>query len=1140
MKTRILFLGTLLGLLINSGTIFAQSPEPRTFRYLNTEDGLSQSLVSIIYQDIDGYMWFGTNLGLNLYDGYEFTVIQNDPDDSTSISGNTISTIYEDKKNRLWIGTTGSGLNLFDRDSFGFKRYLADYFNPKGRLSENTVTSILETNSGNFWVGTYNGLNLFNEKTETFSQYFHDPNNSKSLSHNYINSMFQDSQGNFWIGTNRGLNLFNEENGEFDRYVNKPGDQTSLSDNLVNVIYEDKQGNLWIGTGNGLNKFDAKSGIFIRYTHKEGDEFSISGNSIFSIFEDSQGTLWIGTENNGLNIFDREQDRFYAFKQDLESKGGISNNAIYSIYESRDSQLWIGTYAGGLNILDNRKKKFEKYSYQSGKEFPLTNNSVTSFLKDSRGNVWVGTDGGGLNRFEVGSGNFYPLKHDPRNSNSLSSDVVLALLNGDNDDIWIGYYHGGLSNYNLETGIFTHYRFETDDPESICHEDVFALYKDSDGGIIVGTNGGGTCKLDLKTGLFTKFPMEEGVIRDILIDSRGQYWVSSYGGGLKLLNINEGTIWNFYDGDNGLNSNVVLTIYEDSKNRFWLGTKEGGLNLFDRDSLVFTNYTVNDGLPSNEIKGILEDDKGNLWLSTINGISVFNPDSVTFVNYSEADGLQSKEFNTLAYYKDDEGIMYFGGINGFNRFKPELVSSDVRTYPVVLTDFKLFNRSIGKGDGIHLFKHISRAESITLPHDATFFTVDYTALNFHENKDITYSYKLDGFDENWNNVGEQRSATYTNLDPGKYTFRVRVVNADAVLSPDEASIEIEITPPFWKTTWFYLLSTLTVLGMILGGYQWRVKAITIQNRKLEEQVKERTDQLRKKNEDLIQTMDDLRKTRTELVDNAHKAGMADIASGVLHNVGNLLNSVNTSSAMITDTMKNSRLRMLKEANDMLRENLDNLEEFITKNPRGKKLLEYYLKLEEPLRDEHLSVMEHSERLYEKIVLINDVISAQQSYASSGNSNSAVDLPQIINDTFTLYSSSIDKHGIELEKDFDDVPFISAQKTKLIHVLVNLIKNAKEAMLDKDISERKLRLKLKEENERVVLEFSDSGYGVSKENLGKLFNQGFSTKKKGHGFGLHSSANYMNEMGGTIKATSRGEGEGTTFILSFKKAEPSVS
>lgn len=1123
-------------LILIFGTVSAQYPKHLSFRYLTTEDGLSQSLISDIYQDSEGYMWFGTNQGLNMYDGYEFTVITNIPGDSTSLSGNTISYIYEDQQQRLWIGTTGSGLNLFNRDDFSFKHYKADYFDPEGKLSENTVTSILETEADNFWVGTYNGLNLFDEEKGTFSQLFHDPDDSKSLSHDYVNSIFQDSRGNVWVGTNRGLNLLNEETKEFERYLSTPSNPSSLSDNLVNVIYEDKKGNLWVGTGSGLNKFNFRDNTFTRYLHKQGDEYSISGNSIFSIYEDSQGVLWIGTENNGLNILDRDLDRFYSYKQDLELSGGISNNAIYSIFESNDNQLWIGTYAGGLNILDNRKKKFESYSYQSGKEFPLTNNSVTSFLKDARGNIWVGTDGGGLNRFDVESGNFYPLRNDPLNSNSLSSDVVLALLNGDNDDIWIGYYHGGVSNYNLGTGKFTHYRADPDDQESICHEDVFALFKDPDGGIIVGTNGGGTCKLDPETGTFVKFPMAEGVIRDILIDSRGQYWVSSYGGGLKLLNLSEGTIWNFYDGDNGLNSNVVLTIFEDSKGRFWLGTKEGGLNLFDRDSLLFTNYTINDGLPSNEIKGILEDDDGNLWLSTLNGISSFNPDSLTFKNYTEADGLQSSEFNTLAYYEDDEGVMYFGGINGFNRFHPEDVRGDIRRYPLVLTDFKLFNRSIGKGDGEHLQKHISRTDKITLPYDATFFSIDYTALNYHLNKDVQYSYKLDGFDDNWNNVGEQRSATYTNLDPGEYVFRVRVAHSEAVWSFEEASVVLVITPPFWRTTWFYFLSGFLIIGIIYGGYQWRVKAITIQNRKLEEQVRERTIQLREKNEDLEKTMEDLRKTRGELVENAHKAGMADIAAGVLHNVGNILNSVNTSSAMITDTMKNSRLKMLREANKMLRENLDNVDEFILKDPKGKKLLEYYLKLEEPLQDEHKSVTDHSERLYEKIVLINDVIAAQQSYASSGAANSTVDLPQIIHDTFTLYSTSIDRHGIALEEDFEEVSLVSAQKTKLIHVLVNLIKNAKEAMAENDVADRKLKLKLREDENRVILEFSDTGYGVSKENLGKLFNQGFTTKEQGHGFGLHSSANYMNEMEGTIKARSSGEGQGTTFILTFKKAE----
>ncbi len=1098
-----------------------------------------------------GFMWFGTQDGLNKYDGYEITTYKNIEGDSTSLSYNDVSVIFEDNEQNLWIGTQGRGLNIYDREKDTFTRYNENNADPLKVINGEGIFWAITDSEGKIWVATNNGFSVRDRAGEPFHFYVHIPEDPNSIIDNNVNYLFEDSRSNIWIGTVNGLSRYNRETDSFTNFSFTESDPESITSNYIYSIFEDKEGSVWIGTeGGGLNKYSYETNSFKSYQHDPDDPESIADNTVLSILEDSKGVLWIGTENEGLDVFDRENDQFYHYRYDNKNPKSLNNNAVYSLYESNDGTIWIGTFAGGLNIYNANEYRFELYSNSSNSSGLIGNNSILSFLEDADGNFWVGTDGGnggGLHLLDIESNEVKDYKHNPANKNTPPSNVILEMLEDESGNIWLGTYQGGVSSFNFQSNEFRNYKDFKSAELGLVNNDVFSLFMDSEHNIWAGTNGGGIYKLgpDRERFVYVKNHIDSlghkaDHIRAITETPDGYLWFGTYGNGVARMDPKTGEFSYFNSFNSTLNDLVIYILFVDSKERLWIGTKGGGLNLYHPEDESFTNYTTRDGFPNDVINGILEDDHGMLWLSSNNGLTKFDPEMETLENFGIEDGLQSREFNLGAAYKDRDGFMYFGGINGFNRFHPDSIKPSNRSYPVILTDFMIFNETVPIDKNGPLKKHINVADEIVLPHTASVLSFTYAALNFQERKGTKYAYMLEGFDEDWNYVNEQRSATYTNLDPGEYIFKVKVANTDQIWSPDEASVALVITPPFWQTTWFYLISGLLVIGAVFGIYQWRVQAITIQNRKLEEQVRERTNQLREKNEDLEKTMDDLRKTRGELVENAHKAGMADIAAGVLHNVGNILNSVNTSSAMITDTMKNSRLKMLKEANKMLRENFENIEEFITKDPKGKKLLEYYLRLEEPLEDEHKSVTDHSERLYEKIVLINDVISAQQSYASSGASNSTVDLPQIIRDTFTLYSSSIDRHGIVLEEDFEEVSLVSAQKTKLIHVLVNLIKNAKEAMTEKDMAERKLTLKLREDDESVILEFSDTGYGVSKENLGKLFNQGFTTKEHGHGFGLHSSANYMQEMGGTIKAHSKGKGMGTTFILTFQKADSANS
>ncbi|MEX2603688.1 MAG: two-component regulator propeller domain-containing protein [Gracilimonas sp.] len=1127
-----------------NNSIQAQHPGPIDFWHLTPQQGLSQSTGKAILQDHKGYMWIGTQDGLNKYNGYEITVYKNDQGDSSSLGYDDIATLYEDSQNNLWVGTLGGGLNLYNREMDNFTRIKVNEEFPGIGLTDNTVFSIMEDRSGNLWIGTNNGLNIRMKGEDEYRHLYSVPNDPTTISNDYIEKVFQDSRGTIWIGSLHGLDTYNKETDAFFRYTEE------LGDIHIQEIYETDDGILWFATAErGLLQYNYADDSFVFHSHDPNDQDSIADNSIFAILEDSRGVLWIGTENRGLDVLDRENGVFHHYTQNTSNPTSLNNNAVYSLYENDDHLIWAGTFAGGINILDRKIQKFENYRHNPHQENSLGANSVLSFFEDSNGNMWVGTDGGeggGLNLFDRNNGSFIALSHDPRNPNTIPSNVILDILEDNEGNIWLGTYNGGVSSFNYRDNTFRHFKHNPNTETGLSQNHVFALLLDNNNNIWAGTNGEGIDILGPDRREFRRFgddtvrvlggELNISHIRSFYEDVNGNIWIGTYGSGV-VKYCPETEKFESYTIDNSdINNSVIIAIYEDSNGYFWFGTKGGGLNKFDPENKVFTLYTLNHGLPSDVINGILEDEKGNLWLSTHDGIAKFNPETETSINYGLDNGLQSREFNPGAYYKDRDGYFYFGGINGFNRFHPDSIKADSSVHPLVLTNFEIFNQPVAPGENSPLKKHISEAEEIILSHKESVLTFEYAALNFNETKGNTYAYMLDGFDQDWNYVDKRRSATYTNLDAGDYTFRVKAANNDNYWS-EEATVKIIITPPFWETAWFYLLSGGLILLIGFSGYRYRVRNIREQNRQLEEEVKNRTSELNQRNLELKETLEDLKATREELIEKAHKAGMADIATGVLHNVGNILNSVNTSSALIDDTLKKSKLEGLEKANKLLRENIHDLDTFITKNDKGKKLLEYYLKLEEPLKNEKDQIIKLSKRLSNKIKLINEVISAQQSYATSTTNSGTYKLSEIVDDSLVLNSGSSERHKIKIEKNYESESLVHCQHTKLVHVLVNIFKNAKEAMADNDESKEKIiRIDIREDETHVYLSIRDSGHGIPKENLAKVFNQGFTTKDKGHGFGLHSSANYINDMDAEIFADSDGDGKGAVFILKFKKAE----
>lgn len=1128
-----------------------QGPEKIQFHHITPEDGLSQSTVHAILQDSKGYMWFATQDGLNKYNGYEISTYRNDPDDPHSISLSDIRSLYEDKKGNLWIGTLGGGLNLYDRDMDHFVRFKGDIEKPQQSLSDNSVWDIYEDSRGNFWVGTSWGLNLMKREGEKNSEYLKkvthfvkEKDNPNSISSNNISDIYEDSRDNLWIGTEKGLNILNRETGEFKRFLHNSEDPNSIGSNHITTIYEDQEGTLWVGTlGGGLNYYDYENQHFHNYLHSENDSGSIAENSVYAIWEDSDGSLWVGTSNKGLNLFDRSEDQFYRYQYDKSDPNSINNDAINSIYESSDNILWIGTFTGGVNFADRKSKMFEHYKSNPMADYSLSHNVVRSFLETSSGKFLIGTDGGGLNIFNRETSRFDVLQHDPNNQNSIPSDVILNMDEDQEGHIWVGTYGGGLSLFDIDNQTFKNYKYNPDDPESLSSNDVFQLTSDQQNRLWIGTNRGGINLLKPGSQGFIQYmedseqnhSIENNDIRSVYEDSKGNIWIGSYGGRLAEFKSEKNGFAHYDINSGNLYSSVIQSMYEDQNQRFWLGTRGGGLKLFDRATHEITTYSTKDGLPSNIINGILGDDSGNLWISSNEGISKFDPETQNITNYNLDKGLQSREFSPGAAYKDQQGYMYFGGVNGFNRFHPDSINKNQEVPPVVFTDFQLFNKSVSIGGDSPLEKHISQTDRLVLPYSAAVLTFEYTALNFSPRKSTQFAYKLEGFDQEWNYVDKKKSATYTNLDPGDYVLRIKASSGDDVWN-EGTEIAIVIPPPFWQTTWFYLLVIFLIVATIYFAYRWRMYAIQEQNRQLEQEVTERTAELDKRNKELETMLRELEETRGKLVEKAHKAGMADLATGVLHNIGNVLNSVNISTTVLVETLEKSKIPKFKQANELLHAHRDNLEEFLLEDHRGMKLLDYYLKLEEPMEEEYEKLKTHCNRLTEKVQLIMEVIDAQQDFAKVGRIKERIQLEQLVEDTLKLQAGSITRHGLTIKKEFEDTDSVIIQKSKLIHILVNLFKNAKEAMKDLEPEDKTVTIRTYQNENYVKLSVADKGTGIKEEDLNKVFNHGFTTKTSGHGFGLHSCANYMTEMGGKIRVKSKGEGKGAEFILVFPKVK----
>ena len=817
------------------------------FRHLSLKDGLSQSSVNCIFQDKKGFMWFGTQDGLNKYDGYEFTVFKNVPEDTSTLTSSFIRAITQ-RKHNLWIGTD-KGINVLDFRTEKFRKYTLN----NSALNADVIMKFLTDKDSNLWIGTNKGISMFDHQTNRFSNFTYEvQGTTKDI---IVLDMIEKDEDNIWLATeSEGLLLFNRSTKKIER-LESTGIFQGIFKNQVNALLKSKTGNIYIGTNqDGLIIWDKKQQSFSQYL--SGNNYlNLSSNSISSLYQDHENTIWIGTTSGGLNKFVKNKKQFFSYQRKVNEESSISSNNILSIYEDRTGVLWVGTELVGVNHFDLLKQNFNHYQPGVTSINSISSGSIVwSIFEDKENLFWIGTNEG-LTTFD-------------REKNTVQSYLPAIFVNGEKRNtsvysilrdskgrLWIGT-DGGLYTFNESSKSFV------PNLASNSKSRTYVIFEDSKGQIWAGSKEGITL-LSANGNLIARYTqvnesnargLPDNVTRTIIEDDEGDIWVGTDGGlcRIRFNRLGRPSFKSYVKDANNpssLSNNTILSLELDNKGFIWIGTFGAGLNRFDKKNESFIHYTQRDGLPNNVIYGILKDDNNHLWISTNRGISSFDIGSKSFENFDESDGLQSNEFNVGAYFKSESGELFFGGIKGFNSFFPSNIRKNQRRPQLILSDFQLFNKSVPIGANSILQKHISELDEIVLSYTDNVFSFSFAALHYSMSERNRYAYKMEGFDENWIYDDNSRKAKYTNLDPDNYVFKVKGTNSDGIWG-EEIAIDVIIKPPFWKIKWVWALAFLVLASVSFTYYRSRLKRIKSQKEFLELQVKERTKELIGKNEEV--------------------------------------------------------------------------------------------------------------------------------------------------------------------------------------------------------------------------------------------------------------------------------------------------
>jgi signal transduction histidine kinase/ligand-binding sensor domain-containing protein/DNA-binding response OmpR family regulator len=1053
------------------------------FTSLTTKDGLSSNTVNAIIKDRYGLLWFGTEDGLDKFDGTNFTIYRHKPGDSTSLQANEILALHQDKAGNLWIGTSGGSLSLYDRKRDAFINFPAN--RGPNTIINNVILDISSDYMGRIWIASFGGVNVLDPVTKNVTRLPNAPGGSASFFDKISTCVFEDSRHQVWIGTSEGLFLYNPNSRSLKRFVHSEGSFSSLSGDHVNAVAEDKKGNIWVATNGGLSLLRPGGSDFINF--KPHEHRLPPSKYYFSAIGIDGDELWVGT-TQGLSVFNTNTGHFTNFYPDRRNIHSLSAKSVRSVYIDEQGIYWLGTSGGGVNKYDENLNLFNFIQSNSFDEKGLNAPIVTSFAEDKNGNVYVGTEGGGLSLLDTKTRLFQRFAIQSRRSpaNPLR---ILALERSSKQQLMIGTLADGLFFFDEHSGNYQQF-LQGPNVQDLNSNDIYCIKEDRQGNIWVGTNGAGINVLNGKKQVIVRYTPNpkaandillpiNGYIRDILQDKDGEFWLATHGGGIAIYHASKGTFTIYNTLNSKLPNDKVQTLLEDRNGMIWAGTFGGGVCLINKKTKQFNIYSENEGLQNSTVYKIIEDENGLVWISTNKGISSIEPGRKKVNNYNYHNGVQNNNFVHGAGIRLKNGELYFGGLEGINYFNPDYLKKNNSAPSILISDLKISNRSVAPSADGPIKEHISVAKEINLDYKQN-FALSFVGLNFTSPEQNQYAYKLEGFDKDWNYVGNFPTASYTNLDPGEYTFRVKASNNDGVWNTEGASIKIYVHPPFWRTVYAYLFYALVTIGLIV---YLRYRSIQKLKRKFAlEQEKMQAEQERKETQRILE----LDRLKIKFLTNLSHEFRTPI-SLILGPVDSLLNQEkNQQSYGQLYMIKRNARRLLNLVNQLL--------DF-------RKMEEQELKL-------HTSEGE-------LVSFMKEV------------SDSFKDLSERKKIDFTFHSQIDQLHTV-----FDH--------DKMERILFNILSNAFKFTLGGG----KIHLELEKMEHSsdtsetwVAIKVCDTGIGIPEDKKGKIFERFFqdttaaSILNQGSGIGLSITKEFVKMHGGTIAVDSEPQ-KGTTFTINL--------
>ena len=880
-------------------------PDDVRFRHAINHDSEFVGEVLSIAQDSYGFLWFGGKNGLARYDGYQYKIYRHNPNNLESLSNNVVNDIVVDEEDNLWLGTD-EGVNFFDRKNQIFIHYK---HNPENTASlfHNRVISLFNEDNHTLWIGGDGGLHSLSMDTKLITRY---PNQNSSASEQqlagpYVMGLHVEND-KVYLGSGIGLTIWDRSKREVTIW-GTPVKPENLPSTMIRDVFVDSTARVWVGTERGLASFNEKTEEFTAYPAPE-DIINGSNTPVWKVMEDSNGEIWAASDGNGAYRLKKGETSLLNYPTNNRDPFSPQSPVFRTLIEDGVGDFWFGLYPAGVESITRYNAVFETHLNISDDNTSINANNISAIIEDEHDNLWLGADGGGLNYYDTKTKTYSVLAHEPDDPTTIASNSIMRMVSHDGY-LWLALFNGGVSKINLSNRKVTNYTVKLGSPNHLHNLHNFALHVDDRGDIWVGSMGNGIAKYNKSNDTFNhvEYDPENNTVgtervESISSDRKGNLWIGTHNG---LVRFHPETklvkrYLHLPSDNQSISNSWVTSVIEDNAGRIWVGTHGGGLNLFNVENENFERIQQNDGLSSNIIYSMELDDAGSVWMSTNRGLIRYSPDNKKILNFSAENGLQGNQFTLGSSAKTKSGDLIFGGSNGYTRFNPKLLTPNSEPPKIAFTSLTVKEKPVDLKASDVITENILTADEITLNHHQNVFTIGFAALNYrisHENK---YAFMLEGFDNDWNQAGNKLFKSYTNLDPGDYTFKVKAANNEGIWNEQGISIDIHIIPPPWQTWWAYI-SYISIIALIIVWYIHSQKKIAVQN-SLVTQLQE-VDKI--KDEFIASTSHEL---RTPLF------GIIGLAETVLENTAQMLSTRDKNNIKMIISSGN---RLITQVNDIL-------------------------------------------------------------------------------------------------------------------------------------------------------------------------------------------------------------------------------